>query len=204
MDNNLEITKKPGNKKVTIINIILIIAIFIGLTIYMINVDGIENILNLLKSVDYKWVILGIGILILFWFCESLTLHIPLKIMYKNQKFSNSFKVSMIGQLFNNITPFSSGGQPMQAYELNKNGLRVSDSLCAMSMKFIITQLALVLFTFIIMIFEFDFLKNLMQDFFWLVIVSFIINILAIKHLQTFYKIMWKTKNCKRCRKDNK
>ena len=29
MDNNLEITKKPGNKKVTIINIILIIAIFI-------------------------------------------------------------------------------------------------------------------------------------------------------------------------------
>ena len=66
MDNNLEITKKPGNKKVTIINIILIIAIFIGLTIYMINVDGIENILNLLKSVDYKWVILGIGILILF------------------------------------------------------------------------------------------------------------------------------------------
>lgn len=34
MDNNLEITKKPGNKKVTIINIILIIAIFIGLTIY--------------------------------------------------------------------------------------------------------------------------------------------------------------------------
>lgn len=180
MDNNLEITKKPGNKKVTIINIILIIAIFIGLTIYMINVDGIENILNLLKSVDYKWVILGIGILILFWFCESLTLHIPLKIMYKNQKFSNSFKVSMIGQLFNNITPFSSGGQPMQAYELNKNGLRVSDSLCAMSMKFIITQLALVLFTFIIMIFEFDFLKILMQDFFWLVIVSFIINILAI------------------------
>ena len=86
----------------------------------------------------------------------------------------------MIGQLFNNITPFSSGGQPMQAYELNKNGLRVSDSLCAMSMKFIITQLALVLFTFIIMIFEFDFLKNLMQDFLWLVIVSFIINILAI------------------------
>ena len=48
----------------------------------------------------------------------------------------------------------------MQAYELNKNGLRVSDSLCAMSMKFIITQLALVLFTFIIMIFEFDFLLH--------------------------------------------
>ena len=40
----------------------------------------------------------------------------------------NSIKVSMIGLLFNNITPFSSGGQPMQAYELTKTGKRVSDS----------------------------------------------------------------------------
>lgn len=100
--------------------------------------------------------------------------------MYKNQKFSNSFKVSMIGQVFNNITPFSSGGQPMQAYELTKTGKRVSDSLSAMAMKFIITQTALVIFTFTVMVFEFDFFKNLMQNFLWVAIVSFAVNILAI------------------------
>lgn len=172
--------EKPKNKKMNIISIIFILALSIGLFVYMVNVDGIDNIISLLHSVNYKWLIAGIGIMILFWMCEALTLHLPLKIMYKNQKFTNSFKVAMIGQLFNNITPFSSGGQPMQAYELTKTNKRISDSLSAMAMKFIITQTALVIFTFIIMIIEFDFLRNLMHDFLWVAVASFIANIIAV------------------------
>lgn len=100
--------------------------------------------------------------------------------MYPNQTFKNSFKVSMLGQLFNNITPFSTGGQPMQAYELTKTGKRVSDSLSAMAMKFIITQTALVVSTIIVVTFEFSFFKQLMQNYIWIAIVGFTVNILAI------------------------
>ena len=84
-------------------------------------------------------------------------MHVPLKRMYKSQNFRNSVKVSMIGQLFNNITPFSSGGQPMQAYELTKTGKRVSDSLSVLMLKFIVTQIALVVTTVIIVFAEFVF-----------------------------------------------
>lgn len=171
---------KPANKKVTIFNFILIIAIFIGLFVYMIVVDGVDNIINVLKSVNYVWVSAGIGCLIVHWLCETLTLHIPLKKMYPEQSFKNSFKVSMIGLLFNNITPFSSGGQPMQAYELNKSGKRVSDSLSIFAIKFIITQIALVSTTLIVIIFEFKFFAQLMQNFIWVAILGFLINILAI------------------------
>lgn len=172
--------KKPQNKKMNIISIILILAIFVGLTIYMITVDGLDNIIQLLKSVDYRWVFGGIGILILWFICDALTLHLPLKTMYKKQKFKDSFRVAMIGQLFNNITPFASGGQPMQAYELSKEGKRVSDSLSAMTMKFIITQTALAIFTTVIILAQFDFLKDLMKDYMWIVILSFVVNLLAI------------------------
>ena len=86
----------------------------------------------------------------------------------------------MIGLLFNNITPFSSGGQPMQAYELTKTGKRVSDSLSAMAIKFIITQSALVISTVIIICFQFSFFKALMQDYVWIAIIGFLVNILAI------------------------
>lgn len=171
---------KPKNKRMNIISVLLILAIFVGLTIYMINVDGIDNIIQLLKSVDYRWVLAGVGILILWFICDAMTLHLPLKTMYKKQKFKNSFKIAMIGQLFNNITPFASGGQPMQAYELSKSGKRVSDSLSAMTMKFIITQTALAIFTTVIILAQFDFLKDLMQDYMWVVILSFIVNLVAI------------------------
>ena len=124
--NNITIVEnheiKKTDKKITIFNFILIAIIFIGLTIYMFCVDGIENILYVLKNVDYTWVLAGLGCLLILWICDSLTLHIPLKKLYPDQRFSNSIKVTMIGQLFNNITPFSSGGQPMQAYELTKTG----------------------------------------------------------------------------------
>ncbi len=185
LEDNQEIEKlqeevKPANKKVIIFNFILIAVIFIGLFIYMINVDGIDNIIKLLNQVDYKWVFAGLICLLIHWICEALNLHIPLKKMYQDQKFTNSFKVSMIGQLFNNITPFSSGGQPMQAYELTKTGKRVSNSLSAMAIKFIITQTALVVSTLIVVLFEFSFFANLMQDYLWIAILGFSLNIFAI------------------------
>ncbi len=172
--------KKLTNKKSAILNLSLIFIIFLGLFIYMIKVDGIENIINVLNSVDYRWVLAGLVCLLIHWTCESLNLHIPIKKIYHDQKFVNSIKVSMIGQLFNNITPFSSGGQPMQAYELNKTGKRVSDSLSAMAIKFIITQIALVVSTLVVVVIEFDFFKTLMQDYLWIAMLGFIVNIIAI------------------------
>ena len=70
----------------------------------MVNVDGLDNIIELLQTVDYKWVTAGIGCLLIYWICDILTLHIPIKRMYKTQPITNSIKVAMLGQLFNNIT----------------------------------------------------------------------------------------------------
>lgn len=172
--------KKPINKKMTILNFFFIMVIFVGLFIYMINVDGIENMIEVLNHVDYKWVLLGVVCLFIHWTCEASNLHTALKKMYPDQRFTNSFKVSMIGQLFNNITPFSTGGQPMQAYELTKTGKRVSDSLSAMAIKFIITQSALVISTIIVALFQFQFFAELMQEYIWIAVVGFAVNILAI------------------------
>lgn len=179
MDNE-NLYEKPANKKSTIINIAIVVIIFIGLFIYMINVDGIDNIVNLLKNADFKWVVGGVFCIVFFWLCEGITLHLPLKKLYPDQRFGESFKVSMIGQLFNNLTPFCSGGQPMQAYELSKTGKRVSDSFSMLAIKFIIYQMALVLFTFVVVIFQFDFFMSLMNNFLWVALLSFGVNIFAI------------------------
>ncbi len=172
--------EKTVDKKMTIINFIFIAVVFIGLFLYMVYVDGIDNIIQLLQNVNYFWVLGGIACVVIQWICEAIVLHLPIKKMYPNQSFANSFKVNMIGQLFNNITPFSSGGQPIQAYVFSKSGKRVSDSLSAMAIKFVVTQVALVLFTLIVIIFEFSFFSNLMSNFIWLAIVGFSINIIAI------------------------
>ena len=49
-----------------------------------------------------------------------------------------------------------------------------------MAIKFIITQSALVISTLIVVFLEFNFFKNLMQNYFWIAVVGFIVNIIAI------------------------
>ncbi|MBO5479431.1 MAG: flippase-like domain-containing protein [Clostridia bacterium] len=181
LDENLEKqVNKSRDKRLTIVNILFIIAIFFGLLIYMFAVDGIDNIVSILKSVNYFWVLAGIICMVLSWLSEAICLHIPILKLYPDQKLSSSIRIMMIGQLFNNITPFCSGGQPMQAYYMYKDGRRVSDSFSIFSMKFVISQTALVIFTLIVTIFQWNYFKSLMDNFFILAIVGFSVNIIAI------------------------
>ena len=180
MDEQLDKNVKPADKKTTIINFVIIAIIFVILLIYMVKVDGIDNIIALLSSATYSWVFAGLVCMILFWLCEGLCLHIGIKKLYPNQKFFNSFRISMIGQLFNNITPFCTGGQPMQAYYMYKDGRKVSDSFSIFTMKFIVNQTALVLFSLIVSIFQFDYLKSLVSNFLFLAIIGFSVNVIAI------------------------
>lgn len=179
-DNLKQQINQSKDKKFTIFNIFLIFAIFVGLLIYMFKVDGFDNILFMLRSVNYYWVFAGLICMVLSWLSEAMCLHIPIKKLYPNQKLSNSIRIMMIGQLFNNITPFCSGGQPMQAYFMYKDGKRVSDAFSIFSMKFVISQTALVVFTLIVTLFQWNYFKSLMDNFFILAIVGFLVNIIAI------------------------
>lgn len=181
LDDNLkQQINKSKDKKFTIFNILLILAISVGLFIYMFVVDGFDNIVLVLQSVNYYWVMAGIICMVLSWLSEAICLHIPIKKLYPEQSLKNSIRIMMIGQLFNNITPFCSGGQPMQAYFMHKDGKRVSDAFSIFSMKFVISQTALVIFTLIVTVFQWNYFKSLMDNFFILAVVGFLVNILAI------------------------
>ena len=168
------------SKTKNIINISFICIVFVGILIYMLKVDGIENIVYVLKQVNLTWMIIGLLCMIIYWLIEALNLYIISKKMYKDQMFKASFRVTMIGQLFNAITPFSSGGQPMQAVELVKEGKRISDSANILLIKFIVYQATLVLYTLVILIFQYNYFKSLLNNFVNLALIGFFVNFIVI------------------------
>lgn len=179
-EKNLNDVRSMKNKKIYFLNIVIILAIMIGVLIYMITVDGIDNMLQVLQTVDYKWMTVGLICLILMWVAEAISVHIPLKKLYSKQTFANTFKVTMIGQLFNNLTPFASGGQAMQAYVFHKNGIRASDSFSILAMRFIITQTTLIIFTILVVLSEIGFFLNIFKDLVWIGIIGIFLNILLV------------------------
>lgn len=162
-----------------VINFAFIFAVFIGLIIYLINVDGIDNIVHVLTTANYKWILLGIICLVIEWFSEAIVMHIPLKKMYPKHKFTLSLKTNIIGRLFNNITPFSSGGQPFQVYILRKNGLRSSDTFSVLMMKFVVYQIGLFSWALILLFVNLKFFNETFGNYIWLVILGFVMNLIA-------------------------
>lgn len=170
---------KKTSTKSKILNFVFIFAVFIGLIIYLINVEGMENIIHVLKTANYKWILLGIVCLALEWIFEALVMYIPIKKRYPKQKYMLSLKTNIIGRLFNNITPFSSGGQPFQAYILRKHGLRASYTFSVLMMKFVMYQLGLFTWALILLAINFNFFNEVFGDYMWLVALGFIMNLIA-------------------------
>lgn len=91
--------------------------------------------------------------------------------------FKKAFKMILITKFFNGITPFSTGGQPMQIYMLKKEGFRLTKATNIIIQTFILYQAALVLYGLIAMglNFKFNYFPNtdLLRN---LIILGFIIN----------------------------
>lgn len=174
---------KIGKLSTNVINIIIITVIFVGLLIYMFAVDNMENMVYVIKSLKYSWLFVGIICMVVYWLLESVCLHVVTKKIYKGQKFWSSLRVSMIGQLFNCITPFSSGGQPMQAVAMVNEGKKLSNSASILLIKFIVYQATLVVYTLLLIILKYTYFKNLVSNFIYLALIGFLVNFVIIVFL---------------------
>ena len=174
---------KEGKVSSNVINVIIISVIFVGLLIYMFVVDDIETIIHVITTMDYSWILIGCLCMVVYWLLEALCLYTVTKKTYKEESFRTSLRVSMIGQLFNCITPFSSGGQPIQAAVMVNDGKKLSDSASILLIKFIVYQATLVVYTLVLIIFKYAYFKSIVSNFVYLALIGFAINLAIIVFL---------------------
>ena len=172
--------KKITSQTKSILTAMFIVSVLVGLIIYMLNADGIETIKNIIQTADYRWILVGLFCVAIEWIFEAESLHIPLKKMYPKLKYGITLKTNIIGRFFNNVTPFSSGGQPFQAYILKRYGLRVSDTFSVLMVKFVVYQIALFTWAILLLIVNFDFFNATFKDYMWFVLLGFFMNLIAV------------------------
>ena len=123
-----------------------IILLFITmLVLYLVLKDDFNKVVKTLSSMDYRYILLAI----LFF-----TLSIIIKAYVNYKTINNPNKVSLmeaikhnvIVQFFNGITPFSTGGQPMEIYMLTEHDIKASKAATITIQGFIFYQIALVIF----------------------------------------------------------
>ena len=129
-------------KKYRINIIILVIVSFI--VVFFTLKDDFYGAMNYMKNMNYAWILVAALFMLFNIYFQSLSQYRFLKEIDPNYKFSFCFRLMCMTIFFNAITPFSSGGQPFQMYILNKEGIKVSDSLNALIQHFITYQFGLI------------------------------------------------------------
>jgi uncharacterized protein (TIRG00374 family) len=158
-------------------------AIFVLLIIFT---KGWMDLINQIKNLQIQWILIAILSMFLYWVFEAKTLQSVIFLIKKDYKFKEAFKVTMTGQYFNSITPFASGGQPMQLYALTKQELGAGGAGSALMIKFIIYQTILVIYSLILILWKAAFFKSKMSNLFYLVAIGFTVNASVIIFLLVF------------------
>lgn len=157
-----------------------IILLLITFTIlFIILKDNLNNIVETLSTMNYFYVIVAI---FLFLLSIVLKAYVTYKTVNDKQKISlkEATKHHLITQFFNGITPFSTGGQPMEIYMLTEHQIKLSEATNITIQNFIFYQTALVIYGILAVAYNSIFhifpnvpiLRNL-------VLLGFIINILV-------------------------
>lgn len=172
--------------------IILIISLIV---LFFVLKDGFKEILSALMGMNYLYFIIAILLFLL-------SIYIRYYIFYlsANEKkhFTSleAFKHGLITQFFNGITPFSTGGQPMEIYMLTNHHISVSKATSIVIQNFIYYQTALVIFGLVAVVYNaifhiFPSVKVLQN----LVFLGFLINTLVAVGL---FAITWSEKTTKK------
>ena len=122
----------------------IILLIVLILVLYFVLKDDFVNIINTLLKADFGWILFAVIFIFVYWILRALCLFMITREYSKKMKFKKIFQLTLITQFFNGITPFSSGGQPMEVYYLSKLGIKPTKGTNIILQNFILYQMALI------------------------------------------------------------
>lgn len=134
---------KKKSKLKTFLNITIFIVIT-AIVLYFTLKDNFYEVIDGILSANIWFVLLSLVFVCGYWFFKSLIFYNFTRKFKKDYKFRKAFKLQLVTNFFNAITPFSSGGQPFQIYTLKKQGVELIDSTNIIIENFIVYQIALV------------------------------------------------------------
>lgn len=158
----------------------VLLLIITGIVLYIVLKDDFKDIVDALVKIDIKYILLAFLFYALFIVIKG---YVNYKITNDKKKLSlkEAIKHNIITQFFNGVTPFSTGGQPMEVYMLMEHDIPIAKATNQTIQSFIFYQIALVICGTIAVINNFLFpifpKVRILQI---LVLLGFIINVLVV------------------------
>ncbi len=167
--------KKTSILRFVYIGLTIIVIVLIGIfTVDVIEMEAAFNALNL------RWMFACFGCLLLYWLTDAVLLNDITSYMYKRESFWHSLKVGILGLYYGALTPFATGGQPMQVVYMRRSRMPVGTATCIVGVKFVVYELSLCALFIAAMVLYGPELYNQPNAMFWFAMLGFTVNASAV------------------------
>lgn len=158
------------------VSILFVASVFVAGLIYLISSGKLAMVVSQMKSLNPLYLLFALMAIVAYWMTEAKITNEIVNSTGAKQPFNKAMEVTMIGQFFNGITPFASGGQPAQLYMLTKQKLPIGKGSSVLMSKFIIYQGVLVLYSALFLIIRGPFFVGEVSNLFYIVLIGFLVN----------------------------
>ncbi len=154
----------------------LLFAVSLALLVYFcISGNNLALLCESLPKLNLFWLFCACGCVVLNWAMDALVIKELVCHAYASDyPFMRAFKITMVGQYFNSVTPYAVGGQPAQFVALLGQGISSGIAISTLVRKFLIYQASISLFSLIVIILRYPFFHSQISGFMALAFVGFV------------------------------
>lgn len=138
--------------------------------------DNFRGVLGLLEHLP----LLALGLILIYGISYNFVIGLIYWNIVRKQKpdykFREALAVAFVGAFFSGITPSATGGQLGQIYILKHQGIDYGPGASILWLDFFVYQSVMVIYTSIIMLFEYNYYQTHYSKFFFLVLIGWFIN----------------------------
>lgn len=151
-------------------------AVTLGLLAYFcISGNNLVTLLQSIPTLNPLWLAGAAACVALNWWMDSLVIKTLLSAAYGiDYGFHRSFRVTMVGQYFNSVTPYAVGGQPMQLLALTRQGVSSGVALSTLVRKYLVYQTAITGYSLLVIVVKYSFFQSRIQNFMALAFIGFL------------------------------
>lgn len=162
--------------------VVLAVMILAGIIIFGFSLRNV-NLNQMARDVVHLnmwWLLVALGCIVLYLGLEAVATKMLIQSNGDRLSWRDAIRIPLIEQLFNGITPFSSGGQPAQLVALMQNGIEGGRASSVLLMKFVVFQSMVVINFIFSLLIGFQYLEEKIRFLSWFVLFGFLIHLAVI------------------------
>ena len=142
-------------KKSYLKNIIFFIILIILAFFFLIRGQNLNYMFRAITHIRWEYTFIGLSVMSIYLIAQSCNTKMILKNFGYKLSFFRALKYTCIEYFYSAITPSSTGGQPMEVYYMNKDGIDISHSTLMVLLELCSHQIIALIFLSLGLIFNY-------------------------------------------------